>query len=250
MKKSKVLLALACAVLLVGASIMGTLAYLTSTDTVTNTFTVGQVKIKLDEAKVGTDGKALTGDAAERVKTNSYKLFPGHVYDKDPTVTVLAGSEESFVKMTVTVNKCAELDKIFADHNITDLNSVIGGYDNRNWILKGVSKDATANTRTYTFYYKEKVSATTSDLALDDLFETITIPGSLTNEEIKTLQYKIVKDSEGKVTSETEDKLTITVNAYAIQADGFTDTKDENGKVTESAADKAWKAFDASAPKT
>lgn len=243
MKKTKVLLALVCAVLLVCASVLGTLAYLTSTDTVTNTFTVGQVKIKLDEAKVGTDGKALTGEGAGRVKENSYKLFPGHVYDKDPTVTVLAGSEESFVKMTVTINKCAELDTIFATHNITDLTSVVSGYDSANWILKDVSKDTTANTRTYTFYYKEKVSATTADVALDDLFETITVPGSLTNEEIETLQYKIVKNDKGEVTSKTEEKLTITVNAYAIQADGFTDTV-VDGVTTKTAADNAWAAFD------
>lgn len=250
MKKSKVILALVCAVLLVCASVLGTLAYLTSTDTVTNTFTVGQVKITLDEAKVDTDGKALTGNSAERVKENSYKLFPGHVYDKDPTVTVLAGSEESFIKMTVTVNKCAELDKIFADHKITDLTTVVGGYDSTNWILQDVSKDATANTRTYTFYYKEKVSATKADVALDDLFETITVPGSLTNEEIETLQYKFttVENADGtKTTTKTEDKLTITVKAYAIQADGFKDEVDADGKTTKTAAKAAWEAFDGKA---
>lgn len=216
MKKSKVLLTLACAVLLVAASVMGTLAYLTSTDSVQNTFTVGQVKISLDEAKVGTDGKALTGDSAERVKANSYKLMPGHVYDKDPTVTVKAGSEESYIKMVVTVSKAAELDKIFADHQITDLTTVIGGYDPNEWTLNSTSKDTTANTRTYVFYYKSTVSAGESDVVLDDLFETITVPGGLTNAEIET-----IKD------------MTITVNAYAIQKDGF-DT-----------ADAAWAAYPA-----
>lgn len=216
MKKSKVLLTLACAVLLVAASVMGTLAYLTSTDSVQNTFTVGQVKITLDEAKVGTDGKALTGDSAERVKANSYKLMPGHVYDKDPTVTVKAGSEESYIKMVVTVSKAAELDKIFADHQITDLTTVIGGYDSNEWTLNSTSKDTTANTRTYVFYYKSTVSAGESDVVLDDLFETITVPGGLTNAEIET-----IKD------------MTITVNAYAIQKDGF------------NTADAAWAAYPA-----
>ena len=56
MKKSKAILMALCAVLLVAASVMGTLAYLTSTDTVTNTFTVGNVQIKLDEAKVNEEG--------------------------------------------------------------------------------------------------------------------------------------------------------------------------------------------------
>lgn len=253
MKKSKVILALVCAVLLVCASVLGTLAYLTSTDEVTNTFTVGQVKITLDEAKVDGNGKALTGDDAERVKANSYKLFPGHAYDKDPTVTVKAGSEESYVKMTVTVNKSAELDQIFATHNIK-LTDVITGYDATNWLYKGNTEDTAANTRTYTFYYKETVSAPTADVVLDDLFETITIPGSLTNEEINLLYYKTTKNEKNELVAGTEvdsKPLTITVKAYAIQADGFEDTKDEaTGTVTESGADKAWKAFDASTPTT
>lgn len=224
MKKSKVLLALACAVLLVGASIMGTLAYLTSTDTVTNTFTVGNVSIKLDEAPVDGTGKAITGD---RVKANSYKLYPGHTYDKDPTVTVLAGSDASYIKMVVTVTKSAELDQIFADHKITDLTTVIGGYEKTNWILKSNTEDTTANTRTYEFWYKETVTAGESDVVLDDLFETIKVPDELTNDEIKLLYYTTTKNSEtGKLVAGTEKDskpLTITVNAYAIQADGFAD---------------------------
>ena len=53
--RSKALVLTLCAVLLVVATVMGTMAYLTSTDTVTNTFTVGKVAITLDEAKVNTD---------------------------------------------------------------------------------------------------------------------------------------------------------------------------------------------------
>ena len=48
----KVLMIALCAVLLVSISVMGTMAYLTSQDTVTNTFTVGKVAINLDEADV------------------------------------------------------------------------------------------------------------------------------------------------------------------------------------------------------
>ena len=68
MKKFKALLVVACALLLVAASVFGTMAYLTSTDTVTNTFTVGKVAIKLDEAKVNTDGTPVAN--SERVKAN------------------------------------------------------------------------------------------------------------------------------------------------------------------------------------
>ena len=50
-KAKKVLTLLLCAALLVGATITGTLAFLTqTTETVTNTFTVGKVQL-------GEDGK-------------------------------------------------------------------------------------------------------------------------------------------------------------------------------------------------
>ena len=100
----KPLLTLCCALLLVAAGVFGTLAYLTGTDTVNNTFTVGNVKITLDEAKVTTDGTPVEG--ADRVKANEYHLLPGHTYTKDPTVTVKANSEACwlFVKVTESAN--------------------------------------------------------------------------------------------------------------------------------------------------
>ena len=58
--KSKILLLMLCAVALVAASVLGTLAYLTSQDTVTNTCTVGKVAITRDESKVGARGFAVT----------------------------------------------------------------------------------------------------------------------------------------------------------------------------------------------
>ncbi len=211
MKKFKALLVVACALLLVAASVFGTMAYLTSTDKVTNTFTVGKVAIKLDEAKVTADGVTVT--PAARVDKNSYKLLPGHTYTKDPTVTVLNGSESSYVKMTVTFSKANELDAIFAPDG-ANLIKIFNGYDAANWIAKGNTKDATANTRTYEFWYKETVGAPNGDVALDSLFDSITVPGAITAEQLKTIEG-----------------MTITVNAYAIQADGFAD------------ADAAWAAF-------
>ena len=209
--KSKALLLALCAVLLVTVTVFGTMAYLTSTDEVTNTFTVGKVAIKLDEAKANTDGTLVAG--ADRVKANSYKLLPGHTYNKDPMVTVLKGSESSYVKMTVTFTKAAELDAIF-DPNGADMTSIFNGYDSTNWIAKGNTEDTAKNTRTYEFWYKEAVGAPDADVALDALFDSITVPGSITNKQLATIEG-----------------MTITVNAYAIQADSFAN------------AEAAWAAY-------
>ena len=200
--RSKALLLTLCAVLLVAASVLGTMAYLTSNDEVVNTFSVGSVAIKLDEAKANPDGSLVPN--AERVKANSYKLIPGHTYNKDPMVTVLKGSESSYIKMTVTFTKAAQLDEIFAP-NGADMTRIFNGYDRTNWIAKGNTENAADNTRTYEFWYKEAVAAPDADVALDALFDSITVPGSITNDQLKAIEG-----------------MTITVNAYAIQADGFT----------------------------
>ena len=220
----KKLLIMSVAMVLVCAFAVGmTIAYLTSTDEVVNTFTVGNVQIKLDEAKVDVYGNLVvdseTGSPVPRVKDNSYKLIPGHIYTKDPTVTVLSGSESSYIKMTVTFTEAAALDAIFAP-NGADLFSIFNGYDSTNWIYKGNTKDTSANTRTYEFWYKEvvpAVAATDADVALDALFDSITVPGSITNAQLETIK-----------------NMTITVNAYAIQADGFADD-----------AEAAWAAYPA-----
>ena len=63
--RSKALLLTLCAVLLVTASVLGTMAFLTSNDEVVNTFSVGSVAIKLDEAKAaGAQVIAMDIDAA------------------------------------------------------------------------------------------------------------------------------------------------------------------------------------------
>lgn len=208
MKKSIALVMMA--VLLVAASVMGTLAYLTSKDSVTNTFTVGKVKITLDEAKVNEYGEADT--SASRVKENTYKLMPGHTYIKDPTVTVKAGSEKSYVRLLVTINKAAELKEVFGDSFLPQ--NYVTGWDSTAWpCVKTTPNDD--NTVTYEFRYKDVVSAGAEDVKLDALFDSFSVPGeNMSADKLEKLNG-----------------LKITVVAHTIQADG-SDT-----------ADAAWAKF-------
>lgn len=212
MKKTKVLLLTLCAVLLVAVSVLGTLAYLTSQDTVVNTFTVGKVHIVLDEAKVTPDGEPV--DGADRVKENNYHLVPGNTYTKDPTITVVKGSEESYVRMLVTINCLKELDAAFAPEG-ADLTTIFNGYDANNWVYETSVREEDANTVTYEFRYKGTVKPTANaDLFLDALFDSITVPSSFGSGDMKSLA-----------------DLKITVVGHAIQAAGFAD------------ADAAWTVF-------
>lgn len=212
MKKSKILLLTLCAVLVVTATVLGTLAFLTSQDTVVNTFSVGKVEIKLDETKVTPDGKPVEG--ADRVKENQYHLLPGLTYTKDPTMTVVKGSEASYVRMLVTFDHMKELDAIFAPTG-ADMTSIFNGYDANKWELKAVERDETANTLTYEFRYKGIVTPTaTDDLVLEALFDSVTVPGFLDGEDMAAIA-----------------DLKITVVGNAIQAAGF------------ATVDAAWVAF-------
>lgn len=205
-KKLAVVLAL---VLVMALSIAGTYAYLTSKDTVVNTFTVGNVQIKLDEAKVTEDGKPVEG--ADRVKANTYHLLPGHEYKKDPTVTVLKGSEESYVRMLVTVSDMAKLQAAFPKADYPDfykgdlflLQKLVTGWDKDTWKSIGYSNG------TYEFRYKTTVEPSDDlNLVLPALFTGVSIPGDVDNTALANLQ-----------------NAKITIVAQAIQADGF-DTAD------------------------
>ena len=211
--KKKLMMALSL-VLVAVMSIGGTLAYLTAQDEVTNTFTVGNVALKLDEAKVDPDtGKEITGDDAERVKANEYKIYPAAVLDKDPTVTVLADSEPCYVRMLVTVNNLSALDAIFAPTGAS-LRTIFTG-TNANWEYAGeTEKD---DTITYEFRYKNIVPAAETDTELPALFTQVVIPDEITGAQLQTLE-----------------NFEINVVAHAIQAAGF------GGNV-----DTAWTSFKA-----
>ena len=81
----KMFVTMLAVVLLVGCIIGGTVAWLTDqTDSITNTFTYGDINIELTES---------TGE--------SYKIIPGVNIEKDPKVTVKANSEDCWLFVEV-----------------------------------------------------------------------------------------------------------------------------------------------------
>lgn len=137
----------ALALLLIAGTVAVTVAYLTSVKQVTNTFTVGKVEITLFETPVDADGQKTSGDP---VLTNEYHLLPGKTYDKDPTVTVKAGSEACwlFVKVEngisdLVVANCIE-DQM-ADADWAELTGVAGVW------YKKIDAKTTSDTEYPTF---------------------------------------------------------------------------------------------------
>ncbi len=217
--KKKALVITLSAVLLVAVSILGTVAYLTSQDTVVNTFTVGKVDIDLDEADVDEYGVEIP--SADRVKGNEYKLVPGHTYVKDPTVTVMKGSEESYIRMLVTINNLTDIKAIFGSDFLPQ--NYVEGWDNSVWVPAGLVEDASADTVTYEFRYYTTVDAreAAENVTLPALFTKFTLPGEVDAEGLAKLSGEDGKDA-----------LQITVVGHAIQKDTFED------------ANEAWAAFE------
>ena len=141
--KKKTLALLLALVLVFGAAVGGTIAYLTdTTDPVTNTFTVGKVDITLTETfNTDTDGNQ---------KNDAWKaqLIPGTTYTKDPVVTVTDDSEDCwlFVKFEEKNGAATYLDYT---SNLTAANGWTQG-DGTNipanvW-YRAVAKDATVKS--------------------------------------------------------------------------------------------------------
>ena len=84
--KRKAFALVIAALLIVAAGIGGTFAYFTATQSITNTFTVGNVRIRLYE-----------GDNNNAPTTLSFISVPGKSYEKNPTVEVLEKSEDCYL---------------------------------------------------------------------------------------------------------------------------------------------------------
>lgn len=130
--KSKVIAAALAAVLLVGASVGGTVAWLSvKSAPVVNTFTYGDINITLDETKLDENGNPVDenndGIPDKTTTGNQYEMVPGNVIKKDPTVTVLPDNEACwlFVKLeekcVVTEGNAYEFDDYLTYEVNTDI---------------------------------------------------------------------------------------------------------------------------------
>ena len=101
MKKKSILMA-AIAVMLVAVLVVGgTLAYFTDTKSATNTFTMGNVAITLDETDVN-------NPEARTANGNTYNVYPGQTVQKDPIVHN-TGKNAAYIRATVNVSNWMNL---------------------------------------------------------------------------------------------------------------------------------------------
>ena len=256
MTKKRFVAILLCMTLVALAAIGATFAYLTSTDSVTNTFTVGNVKIDLIESslhrenagvangatsdselwsnvnKEGTNNtsKDTAGDTfytdaqieanAAEYKCENVKLLPGESYHKMPYVKN-TGSEDAYIRIRVMIP--ADLDTAILNSSMytsTALNNkeFTMAYDNSGAVVRG-----TVKYNVYTFTRIDPLAA--GEMTYWNVWGTIHMDPDTTGEELAEFF------GEGKPYA--DGVFPVLVEADGIQSDGFAD------------ATAAWAAFDA-----
>lgn len=209
MWNKKSLLAALAAVLVFGGAIGGSVAWLVDqTDPVVNTFTYGDINIKLDEAVVNEDGTKPEDQEGKRTtEGNKYEMVPGRVLFKDPRVTVAADSEDCwlFIKVeekggNVTVDGTEYTFDDFLQYKIYD-----------DWKVFDENKG---------IYYREVVDVPEKT---DTAFKVIW-------EEKVTVKPEVTKDM---LIALNEDNMpTLEFTAYAVQKENIANVED------------AWKAIE------
>lgn len=189
MKNLKKIIVAASLCAAIGATaIAGTLAYFTDTKEVTNILTVGDVSITLDEPNWKLEGSKAAQD-----------IVAGRDILKDPTITLDAGSVESYVGMTITMPKAVYDASDLSDGDILSFamnTSVEGGWE-------FVDKKETENSVTLAYVFTEKRVA---EQKTTPLFNMISVADSATAADFTDLG----------------EDFNIVAKAYAVQAEGFT----------------------------
>lgn len=164
------------------AGIGATLAYFTDQDAATNVVEMGHVDIELEEPQF-----------SENHENNTISnVVPNQKITKDPTITVVKGSEDCYLRAQVTTTGLTteQTQQILETTNV-----------NSDWVI---------GTDGY-LYFQSKVEAT--DASKDVvLFDTVTIPAAWGN-EVADLKFEI------------------NILAEAIQADYFEPMRNELGEI-------------------
>lgn len=239
--KKKLITALvltASAILLVCASVLGTMAFLMSSFVVTNTFTIGEVGIEMYESRTNQDGEYIDADGnvidqpyevndKKTADANTYRLVPGKTYIKDPTIYVKAGSVPSFlfvkIKNDITDIECVCNTAGHEDHLTIAAQLQLNGWQ--------VVKENPENKEKLYLYVGKTEDESNATASIPTNFESAKaiVPkfvGGNTAEEYDVFNnFTIDVKTEDKIPNYGPAKIILT--AFAIQASEFKEANDE-----------------------
>ena len=206
----KKIISVALVICLIAVAAVGTLAYFTDTKTADNTFTVGDVKIALDETNIA-------NPEGDRVTANDYgidKVYPGAVLDKDPIVHN-TGKNPAYIRAVVTVENGMNWLGLYNDNVWTApqeaaFNAMINNTLGKGWKLVDIAYDMSGPNHPTSDFVATLMYSGVLEAGADTtaMFTEIAIPAKLTSEDVTT---RIGQNGE----------FGINVVAQAIQANGF-----------------------------
>lgn len=188
MKSKKVLIAGIGAAVAVATIAGSSIAYFTSKDQVSNTFTVGNVKIQLTEPKW--------------VPTDQHVIMPATEFEKDPTVKNI-GKNDAYIRVNVKISDYAAIQGAGLEGS-----SLLTGLDSANWTPTGAAGvvDSVNDTITYSYYYNKTIAANESTTPV---FTKVSFPSTLKAADLQAIG----------------DDFKIDVSADAIQAESFSNVQ-------------------------
>ena len=201
--KKKITAIFLCVALVAIAIAGASLAYFTDTKTATNTFTMGNVKITLDETDI-------TNPEGDRVTSNEYDVYPGAVVTKDPVVHNV-GKNGAYIRATVNVSNWMNLvaayypdfKETFPNDGYKAALNLLVGELGEGWSVVGVEAGDVFTIGQFDAKFVLKydgVLAAGADTTA--MFRTVTIPAGIDNANASSFDG-------------------VKVVAQAIQADGF-----------------------------
>lgn len=212
--KTKTILCTLAVAGVIGTS--GILAYLTDTDTASNKFTIGEVKIDLQEPKWDAADDTNDNDIPDYAET----LVPNATIEKDPLVEN-TGSNDAYIYLKVTVPAkslvTAEANGTLVNNGTAQDTQLFTYTPNANWTeivsQKTTNTDENGKTESYTYvYYYNNVVAPRGKT--DKLFETVTFANVIEGQGIELSEHQI------------------DIEAYAIQADNLPENTTIEGAYT------------------
>ena len=195
-----------CTVAIVGViGVSGIFAYLTDVDTASNKFTVGQVKIELQEPNWDEADDTNNNDIPDYAEN----IAPNATIKKDPQVKNI-GKNDAYIYLKVTVPAksiiTAQSDGTLVNNGVAQPTPLFTYTTNENW--SEISSKRATNTNattgeiesyTYVYYYNEKVAPNTTT---GTLFDSVTFANVIEKQIDSTEQQ-------------------IDIEAYAIQVDNL-----------------------------
>ena len=214
MKKKIFVVALAACLLIL--SVAGSsMAYFTDIEDATNTFTVGNVDIKLSE--INPENGQLTEIVNPITGFEYENIYPTQVIPKQPTITNVSSTNDSvYTAAKITLTNASDLlaDEAAVKAFLAGGALNTDGFASAKYVIDTTSK-------TITVY--AIINAPLAKDASVDIFTNVVIPGTWDNDQMATFGT-----------------MKITINAYATQTAGFTDA---TTAITTAFADNGWGTY-------